>query len=92
MKSYILSKTVAFVRHPRKRGLWMNTHPCVVMVECPMCHAKKGEPCKSQPWSEKYTSGTHAVRREAIKDINIYVGHIEVYLPTEVSHAKKGDE
>ena len=81
MKSYILSKSVAFVRHPRKKGLWMNTHPCVVMVECPMCGSKKGEPCIGQ--GARFTSGTHAVRREAIKDISIHVGHIEVYLPKE---------
>jgi hypothetical protein len=56
----------------------MNTDPSVVMVDCPYCGSKKGEPCRAT--GRKYTAGTHAVRREAIRDIGIKVSFLEVYI------------
>lgn len=46
---YILDPQTAFVAHPDKRGLWVRTHPCVLLVACPEtdgCGAKLGEPCR----------------------------------------------
>lgn len=35
----------AFVPHPVARGLWVRTHPCVLVVDCEHCKAKVGELC-----------------------------------------------
>jgi hypothetical protein len=52
-----------FVRVPNERGRWMLVHRCVVLVECEVCGAAIGEPCKDkivQPI--KYSVGHHYVR------------------------------
>lgn len=65
--SYILTAPggpFAFIRHPYVRGLWMRTHPCVILVDCEHCGAVKGYPC-FQKKVINIKSSTHYKRRNA---------------------------
>lgn len=54
-----------FVRLPY-RGLYIRTHPCVAAVGCPLCGAKREEPCRRGPRDRDQgpTSATHYARRQ----------------------------
>jgi hypothetical protein len=39
--------TIAFVPHPATSGLWLRCHASVLIVKCPACEARLGEPCRS---------------------------------------------
>ena len=53
--------TVAFVRHPHVKGLWVKTHVCVLERACPSCSAVIGEPCRQK--SGYLNLYTHTKRR-----------------------------
>jgi len=55
-----------FVAIPDERGRYLRTDRSVVLVACPLCHAIKGEPCKSRAG---YTGGTHGRRRLSAKSL-----------------------
>lgn len=50
----------AFVPHPAATGLWLRTHPVVLVQECEACKAEIGEPCRGPNGPH---SITHWVRR-----------------------------
>ena len=58
---------IAFVKHPHLHGLYIKTHVCVVVVDCPYesCKSKAGMPCRNHRGD--YCSFTHAARRNLLK-------------------------
>lgn len=56
--------TIAFVRHPAARGLWVRTHYCTTVVVCPTCCAPPGEPCRGPRGPGSWT---HYTRRQAVR-------------------------
>ena len=81
MRNFILSKQIAFVPHPDLRGMWLRTHSCVVLVDCPACHSKKGIPCRNDKCG--YNSDTHYKRRKAAKGKLIRMTYIEIEIKDE---------
>jgi len=41
--------------------LWLRTHPCITLRDCPVCKAPKGEPCRGAQVPR--TAQTHGARR-----------------------------
>ena len=83
VKGYIVAFDTAFVPHPGLWGLWMKTHPCVLVVECPRCGSKPGEPCQSSSsLVTPYISATHVARRGAF-DGRVPVMPLSIILPQE---------
>ena len=87
MVAYGLTPELAMVRVPSERGRWMLVHWCVVAVDCTLCGAISGEPCRSNHYQLKRQSarfptvavrhgiGTHAVRRtDAMRMYGSYRG------------------
>lgn len=54
-----------FVAVPDERGRYVRTDRSVVLVDCPLCKAIRGEPCKTGHRHEGYGGTTHAARRYA---------------------------
>lgn len=50
-----------FVAVPNQRGRYVRTDKSVALVECSLCEAMVGEPCRHR--QNGYGGGTHAVRR-----------------------------
>ena len=42
----------AFV--PAEHGRWIRTHPCVLLVDCAACEARKGRPCYNLRFNDVY--------------------------------------
>lgn len=59
------------VEVPSQRGRYLFTHPCVLVVPCPSCHAEIGEPCKKQQTGDGYGCMTHFPRRDLYKDAKL---------------------
>ncbi len=77
----------AFVPHPAARGLWVRTHPCVVLVDCGHCKAAVHELCHNGKGD--VSSSTHWVRRLAAKDKLKALEHLQVLVVPQVK-IKKG--
>lgn len=52
LTAYHAVGNLAFVKVPSERGRYMLTDLCVIAVECPMCGAVIGEPCRSGHWRD----------------------------------------
>ena len=67
MNAYECLPGLVFVRVPNERGRWLLTHRCVAEVDCPLCKAIAGEPCRRKfgGGQLRYHVDTHAVRRDA---------------------------
>lgn len=85
IRAYVVSKTIAFVPHPRARGLWICTHPAVVLVHCSYvtCCAKRGEPCRNK--SGDYQTSTHYVRRADAKKVILKLDPIALKIEYDVA-------
>lgn len=44
--AYGIDPSMVMVRVPNERGRWLLTDRCVVEVDCPLCGAVAGEPCR----------------------------------------------
>lgn len=72
-KSWVsLTAAIAFVpvKHAAGYGthtplLYVKTHPCVVLVKCPLCNVRAGTLCLSRHAQPTVTC--HAVRKTALK-------------------------
>lgn len=79
--AYNINPTFVFVKVPTERGRWLITDRCVVEVDCPVCGAYTGEPCRCgsfyrgnrgkfddiPPSAFQHGTGTHAARRTAAR-------------------------
>jgi hypothetical protein len=59
-----------FVASPLAAGIWVRTHICVALVDCPQCNAPRGQLCVNTD-SEKPHSYTHHRRRTAAKNTKL---------------------
>lgn len=76
--AYTATPGTVFVRVPNERGRWMLVDRCVIEVDCPLCKAITGEPCRSNralnrgevvAASEiRYHVAHHVARRYACSD------------------------
>jgi hypothetical protein len=58
-----LDGQAAMVADPMHGGLWIRSHRCVSLYDCPRCKSKAGVPCKGAGnWG--YVCYTHVDRRE----------------------------
>lgn len=75
-KSWVsLTAAIAFVpvRHAAGYGkhtplLYVKTHPCVVLVKCPMCNVRAGDLCLSR--HAQPTVSCHAARKMTLKRVH----------------------
>jgi hypothetical protein len=75
-----------FVAVPNERGRYIRTDKSVVLVDCPLCRAAIGEPCKShQSTPDGYGAGTHAVRRDRAKAKHYGVRGEDLIVPGDIA-------
>lgn len=88
LRTYVVSKNVAFVPHPNARGLWMCVHSAVVLVPCPYltCEARCGEPCRNR--NGDHTTSTHYVRRNDAKGATLKLDPIALKIEFGAALAK----
>ena len=54
--AYGINPDMVMVRVPNEKGRWLLTDRCVVEVDCPVCYAVAGEPCRH--WMNTWKRGT----------------------------------
>lgn len=79
LTAYTVNAAMVFVRVPTERGRYVLTDRCVVEVDCSVCGAVTGEPCrKGSLWRRrdpefmagvppKHSAGVHVDRRHAAR-------------------------
>ncbi len=72
----------AFLPHPHLPGLWLRSHPSVLVAACALCKAAVGDPCVGG--GGKVSGGTHYDRRHAAR------GQVEKLLHPPVTILAKG--
>lgn len=60
--AYVITPGMVMVRVPNEKGRWLLTDRCVVEVDCPVCHAVAGEPCRR--WLNTWKRGARWDDRE----------------------------
>ena len=70
---YLVSTGSSVIAFVPAGGYWIRTHPCVMVVACPLCGAVVGEACFGKDYrgrtGDYYCAMTHYHRRRAAKGV-----------------------
>lgn len=61
LTAYHAVGNLVFVKVPSERGRYMLTDMCVIVVDCPLCEAVMGEPCRGGKFGMRFGQRVHGL-------------------------------